>query len=94
MPDRGSMEWDVVHFLPRVRTPVLLQNGRFDVYFPLETNARHFFRLLGTPDKDKYLCIYPAGHTVDILNNYRKDLFDFLDKYLGPVKKAVEEETR
>lgn len=86
--ERGSPEWDVINFLPRVRAPILMQNGRYDIYFPLETNAGHFFRFLGTPDKDKRLRIYPTGHAVEILNSYRRDLFEFLDAYLGPVGNA------
>jgi len=86
-PDRGSPEWDAANFASRVRVPVLMQNGRFDVYFGLETNVRPLFRLLGTPDKDKILRVYPTGHSVWLLNEYRKDLFDFLDRYLGPVQR-------
>ncbi len=85
-PDLGSSEWDAANFAPRVKVPVLMQNGRFDVYFALETNARPFFRLLGTPDRDKDLRVYPTGHSVWLLNEYRKDMLDFLDKHLGPVR--------
>jgi hypothetical protein len=64
-----------------------MQSGRFDVYFALETNIRPFFRLLGTPDRDKDLRVYPTGHSVWLLNEYRKDMLDFLDKHLGPVSR-------
>jgi dienelactone hydrolase len=87
VPERGSPEWDAANFAPRVAAPVLMQNGQFDVYFDLETNVRPLFRLLGTPEKDKSLRVYPSGHSVWLLNEYRKDISDFFDRYLGPVKK-------
>jgi len=83
VPERGSPEWNSVNFAPRVQTPVLIQHGLFDAFYPLETNARRLFRLFGTPEKDKHLVVYPTGHSVWLLNVYRKDIFDFLDKYLG-----------
>jgi tetratricopeptide (TPR) repeat protein len=43
----------------------------------------------GPPDKDKHLRVYPTGYSVWLLNEYRRDIFDFLDKYLGPVKRDV-----
>jgi hypothetical protein len=86
-PERGSSDWDVVNFAPHVTTPVLMQNGQFDAYFELETNVRPLFRLLGTPEKDKTLRVYPSGHSVWLLSESRKDMFDFLDRYLGPARR-------
>jgi dienelactone hydrolase len=86
-PGLGSPEWDSANFAPRVKVPVLMQSGRFDIYFALETNIRPFFRLLGTPDRDKDLRVYPTGHSVWLLNEFRKDMLDFLDKHLGPVSR-------
>ena len=74
----------MINFAPRARIPILMQNGRYDYSFPLESTIRGLFNLLGTPQKDKYLRIYETGHSVWLLNEYRKDTFDFLDKYLGP----------
>ena len=37
-------------------------NGRYDHFFPAETSQLPFFRLLGTPDKDKKHVIYETGH--------------------------------
>jgi formylglycine-generating enzyme required for sulfatase activity/dienelactone hydrolase len=82
-PDRGSPEWDTINFAPRVDAPVLMQQGRYDAFYPLDTNARLFFQLLGTPEADKYLIVYPTGHSVWLLNESRRDMFGFLDKYLG-----------
>jgi hypothetical protein len=72
----------------RVTIPVLMQNGQFDFFFALETNARPFFRLLGTQEKDKDLVVYPTGHSVWLRNEYRKDMFAFFDRYLGPVMRS------
>ena len=88
-PDVHSPEWDPVNFAPRVKIPILMQNGVYDVRFPLESSARGLFHRLGTPEKDKRLVLYPTGHSVWLLNEYRRDTFDFLDKYLGPVKREL-----
>jgi formylglycine-generating enzyme required for sulfatase activity/dienelactone hydrolase len=82
-PERGSPEWDAVNFAPRVRVPLLMQQGQYDAFYPLETNARVLFRLFGTPEADKHLVVYPTGHSVWLLNESRQDIFDFLDRYLG-----------
>jgi dienelactone hydrolase len=81
----GFAELDMVNFLPRVKLPFLLVNGRYDLYFPAETNLKAFMGLLGTPQKDKYLNLYETGHTATSPKSF-KDILDFLDKYLGPVQ--------
>lgn len=78
-----SPEWDSVNFAPRVKVPILMQNGLYDTLFPLESSARELFRRLGTPERDKRLIIYPSGHSVLFINESRKDRFDFLDRHLG-----------
>ncbi len=54
--------------------------------FPWETTIVSLFKLLGTPEKDKKLISYETGHSVWLQNEYRKDMFDFLDEYLGPAR--------
>lgn len=85
-PATASPEWDLVNFAPRVTIPVIMMNGEFDSCFRLETNARPLFRMLGTADRDKVLRVYPTGHSIWFLNEYRRDLMDFLDMRLGPVE--------
>jgi cephalosporin-C deacetylase-like acetyl esterase len=85
-PDQYAQERDIINFAPRVRIPVLMQNGKQDYVYGLETSIMVLFNLLGTPGKDKFLLLYETGHSVWLLNEYRKDMFDFLDKYLGPAK--------
>jgi formylglycine-generating enzyme required for sulfatase activity/cephalosporin-C deacetylase-like acetyl esterase len=86
LPQTYTAETDMIHFAPRVKIPVLMQNGRYDFQAPLETNLKILFNLLGTPEKDKYLQLYETGHSVWLVNESRKDRLDFLDKYLGPVE--------
>jgi len=86
LPERYFPEGDMINFAPRVTIPVLIQDGKYDFKFPLETSIKPFYRLLGTPEKDKHLRLYETGHSVWLLNEYRKDMFDFLDQYLGPAK--------
>lgn len=74
-------EVDHVQYLPRVRTPVLMLNGRHDVVFPYETAQLPFFRLLGTPPADKRHVVFQAGHLLPQSDQVRETLAWF-DKYL------------
>jgi dienelactone hydrolase len=75
-------ELNMVNYLPRVRTPVLMLNGRHDVVFPYESSQLPFLRLLGTPVADKKHIVFPTSHTVPQEDNARETLAWF-DKYLG-----------
>src|SRR5260370_39772639 len=55
-------EVDAFNFAPRVKTPVLMLNGRYDTSFPLELSQRPMFRALGTPAADKKHGIFESGH--------------------------------
>jgi serine/threonine protein kinase/formylglycine-generating enzyme required for sulfatase activity/predicted alpha/beta-hydrolase family hydrolase len=79
-------ECSQVNFAPRIKIPILMQNGRWDSTFPVESSQKPLFLLFGTAEKDKRLTIYEAAHDVYDLNEARKEELDFLDKYLGPVK--------
>jgi pimeloyl-ACP methyl ester carboxylesterase len=79
-------EDDRINYLPRLKIPTLMLNGRYDYIFPVETSQRPFFRLLGTPEKDKKHVIYEAGHIPPNREAIR-EILAWLDKYLGPVKK-------
>ena len=79
-------EVDAFNFLPRVRVPVLMLNGRFDYTFPLESSQAPFFRWLGTPEKDKRHVVDDSAH--DVMVNRTavvKEVLSWLDQYLGPV---------
>jgi len=79
-------EIDSLVFAPRMTTPVLMLNGRFDSLFPLETNVKIFFDLLGTPAKDKRLVTFEGGHLLPIDHPLAKEILDWMDRYLGPVQ--------
>jgi dienelactone hydrolase len=79
-------ESDIFNFLPRVRIPVLMLNGRYDYTFPLATSQEPYVFWLGTPKNDKRHVVYDSAHDVMI---YRtkvvREVLSWLDKYLGPV---------
>jgi dienelactone hydrolase len=77
-------EYSQRNFAPRIRVPVLMQNGRYDFIFPVETRVKPLLNLLGTPEKDRELKIYETGHSVWLTNELFRDEVAFLDKHLGP----------
>ena len=78
-------EADQINFLPRVTQPVLMLNGKHDMFFPLETSQKPMFDLLGTPNEKKKMIIYESGHLVP-RTDFVKETLEWYDKYLGPVK--------
>jgi pimeloyl-ACP methyl ester carboxylesterase len=78
-------EVDQINYLPRVTQPVLMLNGEYDNYFPVETAQKPMFRLLGTPPDDKKMVVYPSGHLVPRVE-FMKETLTWLDSYLGPVQ--------
>jgi formylglycine-generating enzyme required for sulfatase activity/dienelactone hydrolase len=82
---RGQPEVEPINFLPRITAPVLMLNGRYDHYFPVESSQRPFFRLLGTPSQHKRLVISEGGHDVPRTQLIAETL-TWLDRYLGPVR--------
>ncbi|HEV8132978.1 MAG TPA: hypothetical protein VGQ81_17145 [Acidobacteriota bacterium] len=78
-------EADEINFAPRVTAPTLMVNGRYDFVFPLEASQNTMFRFLGTPEKDKRHAVFDAGH-IPPHNQMIKEILDWLDRYLGPVK--------
>jgi pimeloyl-ACP methyl ester carboxylesterase len=79
-------EADFFNFLPRVRVPVLMLNGRYDYTFPVDSSQKPYFRWLGTPEKDKRHVVYDAAHDVMVnRTEVVKEVLSWLDQYLGPV---------
>ena len=83
--ERSRPEIDPVNYLPRVTQPVLMLNGRYDFFFPLETAQRPFFDMLGTPANRKKWIVYEGGHDVPRTELITETL-RWLDTYLGPVR--------
>ena len=84
MPEGRPPEVSTLNFAPRVRVPVLMENGRHDFTFPLDESQRPLFRLLGTPEADKKHVLFESGHVPPFPDVVRETL-DWLDRYLGPV---------
>jgi len=83
---RGLLpEVDTLNFAPRVKTPVLMLNGRDDFTFPLDSSQAPMFRLLGTPDTDKRRVLFDGGHVFPFAR-VQKETLDWLDRYLGAPK--------
>ena len=83
---RKSPEVDEINFAPRVRSPVLMLNGRDDLVAPVETQQLPLFRWLGTPWRDKRNVLLDSGH-VGPTHQYIKETLDWFDRYLGPVSR-------
>jgi dienelactone hydrolase len=79
-------EAEGITYISRVKIPVLMLNGKYDIIFPLETNVKPMFDLLGTPDEHKVLKVYETDHFVP-KNEMIKESLNWLDKYFGSVKK-------
>jgi dienelactone hydrolase len=85
LTDSGRPEVNCINYLPRVKIPTLMLNGRYDLIFPLETRVKPMFDLLGSPPGDKQLKVYDSDHFVP-RNEMIKEILGWLDRYLGPVK--------
>ena len=82
-----AAEVDPVHYAPRVKTPVLMVNGREDFDLPYATAQVPLFNALGTPAADKKHAVFEGGHIPLRQQEPIKEMLDWLDRYLGPVKR-------
>jgi dienelactone hydrolase len=55
-------EVNAVNYLPRVKTPILMLNGRYDMNIVYETMVQPMYELLGTPPEHKKLVLYHSDH--------------------------------
>jgi dienelactone hydrolase len=78
-------EADQINYLPRVSQPVLMLNGTYDMYFPVESSQKPMFRLLGTPQGRKKMLVYSSGHLVPS-TEFIKETLAWFDAYLGPAR--------
>jgi dienelactone hydrolase len=79
--------FDPINFVPRVKIPVLLFNGKYDYLFPHETSQKPFFDALSTPVEDKRHVLFETAHsTHGFRTEMIKETLDWLDRYLGPVE--------
>ena len=81
----GLPEVNPINFVTRVKAPILMLNGKYDMSFSLENSVKPMYDLLGTPDEDKELKVYEMDHFVP-LNELIRETLTWLDRYLGPVR--------
>jgi eukaryotic-like serine/threonine-protein kinase len=81
---RSLPEVDTINFVSRVKQPVLMLNGRYDFFFPVESTQEPFFRLLGSKKDQKKHLIYDTSHNIP-RNELIKESLNWLDQYLGPM---------
>lgn len=82
--NRTLPEVDQINYLPRVRQPVLMLNGKYDMFFPVETSQKPMYELLGS--KIKEMKVYNEGHLVP-RQDLVKETLRWYDENLGEVKK-------
>jgi len=82
---RPLPEVDIVNFLPHVKQPTLMLNGKYDFFFPELSSQEPFYRLLGTKKEQKKHLIYESGHNIP-RNELIKEALNWLDEQLGAVR--------
>jgi dienelactone hydrolase/tRNA A-37 threonylcarbamoyl transferase component Bud32 len=82
---RSLPEADPFNYASRVHIPVLMLNGRYDYFFPVETSQIPLYRLLGSPPEAKRHVLYDGSHFVPRVVLVR-EVADWLDRWLGPVQ--------
>jgi len=78
---------------PLVTTPVLMLNGKYDYAFPVKTHQKPLFDLISTPTEHKKHVIYDTGHLPLPRAPMMKEIFDWLEKYQGPVECSENDKT-
>jgi predicted Ser/Thr protein kinase len=82
-------EVDTLNFVPRMRAPTLMVNGNSDFQYPLETTQLPEFRLLNLPPDRKRHALFEGGHMPNQIHDVMREILDWFDKFLGPVKTAA-----
>jgi eukaryotic-like serine/threonine-protein kinase len=78
-------EANAPNFLPRVKTPVLMVNGKYDSILPVATAQEPMFQQLGTDPADKRRIVVDSGHAVmtpETQNAVIRAVLDWFEKYL------------
>jgi formylglycine-generating enzyme required for sulfatase activity/predicted Ser/Thr protein kinase len=79
-------EIDLPNFAPRVRIPTLMVNGDSDFQNPLQTSQLPLFRALGVPPDLKRHALFNGGHLPYQTHDIIREILDWFDRFLGPVK--------
>jgi serine/threonine protein kinase/formylglycine-generating enzyme required for sulfatase activity/predicted esterase len=80
-----SPDADPFHFAPRVKIPILMLNGEYDIIRRVEESQEQLYRFLGSPEEHKYHKVYETSHHAPRLERI-KEVTAFLDRYLGKVR--------
>jgi eukaryotic-like serine/threonine-protein kinase len=75
-----QLEVEQYVYTPYITMPIIMLNGKYDFFFPLETSQNPMFELLGTPAEDKKRYVYETGHNVPE-ENLIKETLAWLEKY-------------
>jgi dipeptidyl aminopeptidase/acylaminoacyl peptidase len=78
-------ETQPANFMPRVKIPVLVINGRDDFSSPYDAQLR-LVQLLGTAPEHKKQVTLEGGHVPNDIRELFRATLDWFDKYLGPVR--------
>jgi eukaryotic-like serine/threonine-protein kinase len=80
-------ELDLLHYLPRIKIPMLMLNGEHDDTFPPIESQDPMFQLLGTPADNKRHLLFKGSHVAIPLPERMQETLNWFDRYLGPVKR-------
>ena len=75
-----------INYVPRVRIPVLMVNGRFDHIFLYETWQKPMYDLLGSPVDRKQHLVFDTGHFDFPRNQVARAATDWFDRFLGATR--------
>ena len=65
---------------------MLLLEGSDDFSYPHETSQLPLFHLLGSGEEHKKMILRDGGHIVVFPSETFREILNWLDRYLGPVK--------
>jgi dienelactone hydrolase len=84
----GRPESDMAYFLPRVKIPTLMINGRFDSLFGLEA-ILSMYELLGTNEDEKRLILFESDHLAPMADVISETNL-WLDQHFGEVEYTID----
>jgi eukaryotic-like serine/threonine-protein kinase len=82
-------EIDLPNFAPHVHAPTLLIGGDSDFQNPLQSSQLPLFRSLGVPPALKRHKVFSGGHMPYQIHDVIREILDWFDRFLGPVKPAA-----
>jgi serine/threonine protein kinase/predicted esterase len=77
-------EVDPLNYVPHIKIPVLMQNGKYDPIRPFELSIEPYIKFLTMAGTEVKLCAYETEHYIP-QNELIKESLLWLDKFFGPV---------